>query len=143
VAPEELPRGGGETVLIVDDEPDIVSGMRDALQNQNYRVLVAKNGQEALESVKANGRSVNVVVTDLMMPEMDGLTLIRGLRISNPDLRIIASSGLSADAGGRGRSQELHSMGVKAFLSKPYTAEKLLTALHDLLHPNGATAQAA
>jgi PAS domain S-box-containing protein len=137
-AQPELPRGGGETVLIVDDEPDIVSGMRDALQNQNYRVLVARNGQEALESLKANGQSVNVVVTDLMMPEMDGLTLIRGLRVSNPNLRIIASSGLSADAGGRGRGQELQSMGVQSFLTKPYTADKLLTALHDLLHPGAA-----
>jgi two-component system cell cycle sensor histidine kinase/response regulator CckA len=141
--PEQLPRGAGETVLIVDDEPDIISGMRTALQSQNYRVLVARNGREALDSVKANGQSVNVVVTDLMMPEMDGLTLIRGLRVSNPDLRIIASSGLSADAGGRGRNQELRSLGVKSFLSKPYTADKLLTALHDLLHPNGGAAQAA
>jgi CheY-like chemotaxis protein len=143
VAPVELPRGAGETVLIVDDEPDIVSGMRDALQNQNYQVLVAKNGQEALASVQANGHAVNVVVTDLMMPEMDGLTLIRGLRVSNPDLRIIASSGLCADAGGRGREEDLQSMGVKSFLSKPYTAEKLLTALHDLLHPNGVAAKVA
>jgi PAS domain S-box-containing protein len=134
-APVELPRGDGETVLIVDDEPDIISGMSVALQNQNYRVLIAKNGQEAIDSIKTNGKSVNIVVTDLMMPEMDGLTLIRGLRASNPDLCIIASSGLSADAGGRARAQELHSMGVRSFLSKPYTAEKLLTALHDLLHP--------
>ena len=135
VAASELPRGAGETVLIVDDEPDIISGMRDALQNQNYNVLVAKNGQEALETVKTTSKSVNIVVTDLMMPEMDGLTLIRGLRASNPSLSIIASSGLTGEVGGCSRSQELQAMGVKSFLTKPYTAEKLLTAVHDLLHP--------
>jgi len=143
IAPKSLPRGGGETVLIVDDEPDIISGMRVALENCNYRVLVAKNGQEALDRVKLSGRAVDVVVTDMMMPEMDGMALIRGLREGNPDLRIIASSGLSADAGGRGRNQELLSMGVQSFLSKPYTAEKLLTALHELLHPANVPSQRA
>lgn len=140
---KELPRGGGETILIVDDEPDIVSGMRDALRTQNYRVLVARNGQEALDRVKASGQAVDVVVTDLMMPGMDGLALIKDLRVSNPQLRIIASSGLAADAAGRERHQELRSMGVTTFLSKPYTADKLMVAVHETLHSEGHAAECA
>jgi nitrogen-specific signal transduction histidine kinase/CheY-like chemotaxis protein len=137
----ELPRGDGEAVLIVDDEPEVVSGMREMLEKQNYRVLVAKNGVEALAMVQRHGQAINVVVTDVMMPEMDGVEMIRVLRKIHPRLKIIASSGLGTDRGGSLRSEELKALNVKSFLVKPYTVDKLLEALHGLLrNGNGACA---
>jgi signal transduction histidine kinase/CheY-like chemotaxis protein len=131
--PPQLPRGDGEAVLIVDDEPDIVSGVTAVLEQQNYRVLVAKNGIEALAVVQRYGAAINAMVTDIMMPEMDGVQLIRVLRKIHPRLQIIASSGLGTEQGGSMRAPELEALNVRSFLVKPYDVSKLLAELHTLL----------
>lgn len=131
--PPELPRGEGEAVLIVDDEPEIICGMRTLLEQHNYRVLVAKNGLEALSVMQQYGTAIDAVVTDIMMPEMDGVQLIRVLRKMQPGLHIIASSGLGTEQGGSVRAQELDALGVKSFLAKPYAVDQLLAALHGSL----------
>jgi PAS domain S-box-containing protein len=137
--PPELPRGDGEAVLIVDDEPEVVSGMKEMLEKQNYRVLAAKNGLEALAVVHRHGQALDAVVTDLMMPEMDGVDLVRALRKLHPRLKIIASSGMGTEKEGSLRAEELAALSVKSFLAKPYTVDKLLAALHGLLRNcNGA-----
>jgi CheY-like chemotaxis protein len=133
--PPEMPGGDGEAVLIVDDEPEIVSGMKSLLEKQNYRVLAARNGLEALAVVHRHGPAIDAVVTDVVMPEMDGVELIRVLRKMHPRLRIIASSGLGTEEGGGMRTEELQALSVKTFLAKPYTVDKLLEALHGTL-PN-------
>jgi two-component system, cell cycle sensor histidine kinase and response regulator CckA len=113
--------------------------MKTLLENQNYRVLVAKNGLEALALIQRHKTAIDAVVTDIMMPEMDGVQLIRVLRRIHPRLHIIASSGLGTELGGSLRSQELEALNVKSFLAKPYTVDKLLAALHSLLRKGKAT----
>jgi PAS domain S-box-containing protein len=133
------PRGGGEVILIVDDEPDVLAGMRQLLEQHNYHVCAASNGEEALAMVGRCEHRIDALVTDMMMPAMDGMTLIRAARAVMPRLKIIASSGLGMDMGGSLRAQELRALGVASFLPKPYGIEKLLTTLHHLfgnaLHP--------
>jgi CheY-like chemotaxis protein len=128
-----LPHGRGETILIVDDETAIVSATREMLERHGYKVEVACNGREALAIFIRNKQAVELVLTDNMMPIMDGMELIRVLKEIDPRVRIIASSGLGQDLGGSFRVEELKALGVTSFLSKPYTAEKLLTGLHELL----------
>jgi len=82
---------------------------------------------------RSRKHKIDALVTDIMMPAMDGVALIRGLRAAMPGLKIIASSGLGTDNGGRLRSEELNSLGVTSFLAKPYGGEKLLSALNQLL----------
>jgi PAS domain S-box-containing protein len=132
VAPE-LPRGEGEAVLIVDDEPEIICGVTALLEAQNYRVLVAKNGLEALAVVHRHGTAIDAVVTDVMMPEMDGVELIRNLRRIHPSLKIVASSGLATQQGKGWRTEELRALGVQTFLVKPYAVDQLLAALQTQL----------
>ncbi len=134
--PPELPQGEGEAVLIVDDEPEIIAGMRAMLENKNYRVLVARTGVEALAVVKCYGPEIDLVMTDIMMPEMDGIEMIRELRRLHPGIQIIASSGLGSENGGSMRAGELEALHVKTFLAKPYTVDKLLAALHGCLREN-------
>jgi two-component system cell cycle sensor histidine kinase/response regulator CckA len=134
------PHGNGEVLLIVDDEPDIISGMRQMLERHNYRVFTAVNGEKAMEFLENGEQKIDVLVTDMMMPAMDGVALIRAVRNVMPDLKIIASSGLGTDMGGNSRSQELKSLGVAAFLPKPYGTQKLLTTLHQLLRGSDTTA---
>ena len=141
-APENstpLPHGRGQTILMVDDENAIVSATREMLERHGYRVEVAGDGREALAIFKRNHCTVEVVLTDIMMPVVDGVELIRTLKEIAPRVKIIASSGLGRDLGGNFRAAELEALGVRTFLSKPYTAEKLLTLLHQLLEGNPAT----
>jgi len=138
----ELPRGEGEAVLIVDDEPEVIAGITTLLEQRNYRVLVAKNGVEALAVIQRHRSGIDALVTDIMMPEMDGVQLIRVLRKIHPRLQIIASSGLGTEIGGSMRAQELEALNVKMFLAKPYSADKLLEGLQRLLR-NGRPVAAA
>jgi two-component system, cell cycle sensor histidine kinase and response regulator CckA len=127
------PRGAGEIILIVDDEPDVIAGMRQLLEQHNYRVYSAANGEEALNLVGNSEHRFDALITDIVMPAMDGMALIRAVRAAMPELKIIASSGLGPDMGGSLRAKELKSLGVAYFLPKPYGTEKLLTMLHQLL----------
>jgi len=127
------PRSDGEVILIVDDEPAIISGMTQMLERHNYRVCTAINGEKAMHLIQRRQQRIDVLLTDMMMPAMDGVALIRAVRAMMPELKIIASSGLGTDMGGNSRAQELKSLGVVSFLPKPYGTEKLLTMLHQLL----------
>jgi nitrogen-specific signal transduction histidine kinase/ActR/RegA family two-component response regulator len=124
------PGGNGKTVLLVDDEEAIRESARSVLEAHGYQVLPANDGSEALVIFAGRAAEVAVVLTDLMMPLMDGVTLIHALRRMKPTLRIIASTGL----GGKDRMAELRTMKVDAILNKPYGAEALLRTLHEVLH---------
>jgi CheY-like chemotaxis protein len=130
---EELARGNGETILLVDDEANIVAAARRMLEQHGYKTLVAANGNEALAIFARGEPAVDVVVTDIMMPAMDGLELIRALRRIDPDARIVASSGLGKELANRLRAVELKELRVHSFLAKPYAAESLLAVLQAVL----------
>jgi two-component system cell cycle sensor histidine kinase/response regulator CckA len=124
-----LPAGHGELVLVVDDEEAIREITRGTLETFGYKVLTAADGTEAVALYAANRDEVRVVLTDMMMPFMDGPATIRALQKLNPQVRIIAASGLAANE----KAAEAASAGVKTFLPKPFTAEKLLLTLAEVL----------
>ncbi len=125
--------GSGESILVVDDEESILGAMRGLLERHGYKTMAARDGREALARIQEDGPPVAAVVTDMMMPGMDGLELIRALRERDSGLKIIASSGLQTPGRGSAQAGELEALGVTCFLPKPYTAEKLLTALRGVL----------
>ena len=120
-----LPVGHGELILVVDDEIAIREITKGTLETYGYRALTAADGTEAVALYAQHKDEIAVVLTDLMMPYMDGPVTIRALRRIDPKVRIIASSGLAENS----RAIE----GVKLFLPKPYTAERLLNALAEVL----------
>ncbi|MBO0798010.1 MAG: response regulator, partial [Blastocatellia bacterium] len=126
----EQPAGGGELILLVDDEEPIRRVTRGMLEASNYRVITAADGVEACALYREKGDEIKLVLTDMMMPVMDGAATISELRRLNPRLPIIASSGLAET----GREVQARSLGVQKFLPKPYTAARLLRALNELLH---------
>jgi CheY-like chemotaxis protein len=129
-----LPRGDGELVLVVDDETSIRDVTRKILVKHGYQVLTANDGAEAVAVYAGrDGSRIQLVLTDIMMPRMEGIALIKALKRINPDVKIIACSGLTQAPGQADRGDELKTLGVKTFLDKPYTAEKLLTAVHNQL----------
>lgn len=114
------------TVLLVDDDPSLRSLLHKVLSRANYTVHVASNGREAIQLFQSH--PADVVVTDIIMPEMEGIETILTLRRMNPNVPIIAMSG-----GGRVDSVEYlrlcRACGVAATLSKPFTHEELLRTL--------------
>ncbi len=124
-AEAELPHGNGELVLVVDDELSVRQVVKQTLEVFGYRVLLAVDGVEASTVFTAQQKEIAVVLTDMMMPVMDGLATIQVLMRMNPEVRIIAASGLSV----KDMVARATSAGVKHFIPKPYSAETLLKTL--------------
>ena len=127
-----LPRAKGELLLVVDDEKPFLQIAQALLEDQGYRVLTAGDGTEALAIFALRKDEIKLVLTDLAMPLMDGVALIRTLQKMKPDVRVIASTGTG---GQKQRAHELADLNVCACLTKPYTKNKLLNALQDALNP--------
>jgi CheY-like chemotaxis protein len=119
------PRGEGQTVLVVDDEPGIRIIAQRMLETFGYRVLLAGDGEEAVALYAKHQADIDVVITDMMMPRMDGIATIQALARLNPHVRIIGASGLATHVQAAGASAAC----VVHFLSKPFTAATLLTAM--------------
>lgn len=128
-AATELPKGNGELVLVVDDEPAIRRIVEVILSKNGYRTLVANDGREAVNTFRQRAGEFQLVVSDLMMPVQDGPTTIRMLRQMNPALKAVAITGLGEEA----RIAEAKAAGAQTFLKKPFTAEQLLAAVKELL----------
>ena len=124
-----LPRGNGELVLVVDDEPAIGQIASVILRGNGYRTLVAADGHEALELFRKNNGAIKIVVSDFMMPRLDGPATIREMRRIQPDIQTIIITGLGEDS----RIAEAKAAGTNTVIAKPFTAEQLLTAIHPLL----------
>ncbi len=127
--PEELPRGHGETILVVDDELTIREITQQTLKAFGYRALTAADGAEAVTVYARHGGAISLVLTDMMMPVMDGPATIKVLLNMNPALKIIAASGIST----HDSILKAESLGVKHFVSKPYTTDSLLRVLRECL----------
>lgn len=121
--------GNGEWILVVDDEAPLRMVAREVLEASGYRVLTAANGAEGVEGFVRHDEPIAAVVTDLMMPVMDGYALIRALHQIDPATPVIATSGLA----GQDQLREETGLSVGAFLPKPYKAEHLLQVLHQVL----------
>jgi PAS domain S-box-containing protein len=118
--------GNRQLILVVDDEELIRSITSDILIENGYIVLVARNGEEAAEVYQRYKDKISLVLTDIMMPEMNGVELIRIIQSINPNQRIIASSGLMHGS----VAAQLAEAKIAAKLAKPYTADELLNAVH-------------
>jgi len=123
-----LPRGSGEVVLVVDDEEAIRSVTQRILEAYGYRVITAADGQEAIDIIERGDVVVDLVLTDMMMPVMDGAATSAYLEEHHPDIPIIAASGLNS-----GGDSSAVGMGIARFIGKPYTTMALLTSVSDTL----------
>ncbi|MEO7100951.1 MAG: PAS domain S-box protein [Luteolibacter sp.] len=124
-----IPRGRGETILVVDDEASIRQITKQTLEAFGYQVLLASDGSEAVSLYTTHRDGIAMVLTDMMMPVMDGPATIQAMRRINPSLKIIGASGVSAN----GKVAKAMNAGLNNFLPKPYTAEILLQAIHAIL----------
>jgi DNA-binding NtrC family response regulator len=113
----------------VDDEAAVREVARQALMEFGYQVITVGGGAEALRIFRERRREIQLVLTDMMMPEMDGPTLVAGLRVLDPAVKIVGITGASDQAGMSG----VKTLALSAMLAKPFTIKKLLTVIRDAL----------
>jgi two-component system, cell cycle sensor histidine kinase and response regulator CckA len=123
---------GQGTILLVEDEEGLRSLNARGLRSRGYNVVEASNGVEALEALEQENGAVDLVVSDVVMPEMDGPTLLKSMRIRNPDLKIIFVSGYAEDA----FEKSLPENQQFAFLPKPFTLSQLVAAVKETMAPS-------
>ncbi|RWL77302.1 MAG: PAS domain-containing sensor histidine kinase [Mesorhizobium sp.] len=120
---------GSATVLLVEDEDAVRMGGVRALTSRGYTVHEASSGVEALEVFEALGGKVDIVVSDVVMPEMDGPTLLGELRKRQPDIKFVFVSGYAEDAFAKNLPADAHF----GFLPKPFSLKQLATIVKDVL----------
>ena len=134
VSVDQKPRAdltGQGTILLVEDEEGLRSLNARGLRSRGYSVIEASNGVEAMEALEEKNGAVDLVVSDVVMPEMDGPTLLKAMRDRNPDLKIIFVSGYAEDA----FEKSLPENQQFAFLPKPFTLSQLVAAVKETMTP--------
>jgi len=121
--------GHGELILVVDDEPAIQEITKNSLETHNYKTLIASDGIEAIALYAKHIEQISIVLMDIMLPNLDGLTAIRTLKKINPKVKIIVSSGLMSSD----KLEAVVEIGVTTLLAKPYTINELLLTLQKVL----------
>lgn len=119
--------GNGQTILVIDDEAAILEITRQTLEANNYRVITATDGAEAVAIYAKRQSEISLVITDIEMPYMNGRAAIQAMQRINPNIKVIAVSGFTQNG------NKLEKTVNTRFLDKPYTSEKLLLAIHDML----------
>jgi len=116
------------TILVVDDEEDILELMTSALKNKDHTILTAKSGEEALEKLKAD--EVNLVISDQQMSNMDGLSLLKKIKSEYPDIITIMLTGYAkVDTA----MDAINEAGVYKFFAKPCSIENIQTTVRRAL----------
>ena len=127
--PLDLPAGHGEQILLVDDDHAVLEMTKEILQAFQYRVLAARDGEEALNLYRQQRTRISLIVTDLMMPVMDGPALIQKVLELDATARIVCVSGLASES----KLAEVDRSQVAALLNKPYTTQRLLQTIREAL----------
>jgi CheY-like chemotaxis protein len=116
------PKGNRELILLVDDETEISELASAMLTDEGYRVILARDGFEALKIYQQIGKQIALVILDFFLPVMDGDAVFDELRGLNPEVAVVLSSGFAEQS----KLGNMLAQGLKGFIPKPYTAEKLL-----------------
>ncbi len=128
VRPSVLSRRGTETVLVVEDEPSVRNLVQAVLQAKGYAVLIANDGAGALDVVEEHPDAIHVLLTDMVMPGMNGRELAALVSTRHPSIKVILMSGYTSDV-----PADLGAEGGPVFLSKPFTEQTLTAKLREVL----------
>jgi CheY-like chemotaxis protein len=130
--------GNGRLILVVDDEESIRIITVRLLENLGFTVIAAEDGEDGLAKFRENQGRLAAIVTDVMMPRLNGGQMAQQIRRLDPNIPIVVSSGLSADGMAGCTKADLERIGIQTVLTKPYTEDLLLRALRkELREPAG------
>jgi DNA-binding response OmpR family regulator len=113
------------TVLVAEDEAPMLSLLEKVLRQQDFRVLVARDGEQALNVYRANKREIDVVLLDIGLPKIGGRDVFLEMKSLNPDVRVVVVSGFFEPM----LKSNLSAAGIKHFLAKPYSLSQVIDTL--------------
>ena len=120
---------GKETILFVDDEDMIIEIAEELFEQLGYKVLTARSGKEAIEIYEENEERIDIVILDMIMPDMSGSDTYDRMKEIDPDIKVLLSSGYSID----GRATEILDRGCNGFIQKPFKMKELSLKLREIL----------
>ena len=123
------PRGGNETILVVDDEESVRMFLQDLLESFGYNVVMAEDGERGVELYRDCYQEIDLIVLDMVMPRMGGKQAFKKLKEINPDLKVVVATGFSQNS----EVQEILQCGAKGFVKKPYMISEFLGSIRNLL----------
>jgi two-component system cell cycle sensor histidine kinase/response regulator CckA len=132
---EPLPQGQGQTILVVEDEAATRRALVESLETLNYRVLEALNGQQALAIFEQHAGTVDLVLSDVVMPKMGGKALLYALQERDPAVGVILLTGHPLD---EQELEGLHASGLRSWILKPISLEQLARVVIEALSPGAA-----
>lgn len=125
----QLKKGGGQTILLVEDNEMPRNAIAEVLEILDYKVVQANNGAEALHLFAAHTHGIDLVLTDMVMPKMGGAELYAQLKALNQDVKVVVITGYPLEESG----QKLLSQGIVAWIQKPFSTERLADIVHEVL----------
>ncbi len=123
------PKGNRELILLIEDEVEVAEMAAEMLAIQGYRVIVTHDGVVALKIYERIGRQIALVILDFFLPILDGDAVFDELRALNPDISVVLSSGFAE----QGKISSMLTQGLRGFIPKPYTSERLLMQVRSIL----------
>jgi PAS domain S-box-containing protein len=132
--PSEEPRNGSGTILLIDDEEIVIESVGCMIEHLGYRLIVARGGKEATQIYDTHGSNIDLVILDMIMPDMNGSETFDRLKVIDPNVQIILSTGYSAD----GQANDILKRGCQGLITKPFTLGQLSAKLSRVLNPPGA-----
>lgn len=124
-----VPAGENRTVLVIDDEPLLLSSAEGLLSELGYKVLLAEGARAGLETYRRNHQDIDLVILDMIMPEMSGTACFKQLLEINEDVCVVICSGFTKTE----KYAEAEKLGVRGYIQKPYSAAELHSAIHNAL----------
>ncbi len=123
------PRGSREYSLFIEDEPEVADVASEMLVEEGYKVILARDGFEALKIYRKMGKQIGLVILDFFLPVMDGDAVFDELRAINPNIDVVLSSGFAEQT----KIASMLGQGLRGFIPKPYSREKLLEQVRSTL----------
>jgi CheY-like chemotaxis protein len=123
------PKGNREYILLVEDEMQVAEVAAEMLAEEGYKVIVAHDGFEALKIYRNVGKQIGLVILDFFLPVMDGDAVFDELRVLNPEVNVVLSSGFAEQQ----KISAMLAQGLRGFIPKPYSSEKLLGQVRSTL----------
>jgi CheY-like chemotaxis protein len=123
------PKGLREYLLLIEDEPEVADLASEMLADEGYKVIIAHDGFDALKIYQAFGKNIGLVILDFFLPVMDGDAVFDELRLLNPDINVVLSSGFAEQS----KIASMLAQGLRGFIPKPYSREKLLEQVRSTL----------
>ena len=127
--PIQNPQGKRELILLVDDEQEVLDSAGTVLAQEGYKILLAKDGFEALKIYQRMGKEIALIVLDFFLPVMDGDVVFDELKAINPNVNVVLSSGFAEQT----KLGSMLARGLRGFIPKPYTHEKLIEQIRSII----------